>query len=537
MLPGTEITFAVDGGQLWLADRGSFYGYRIDSGELEDVRAAISQRVRRMIVHRNKVWIATGDGLYAFDPVDRKVTTNTVKEGLMMPSVTALMADADRIWIGFGGSLQGVGQLGGVGYFELPAHRFVGLMPELPATLVNVKPEPIRRESAFSKEEAPRRYVTGLAKTAVGPLWVATSQRLHRHDPDSNVWEVSITNLSGALSADVVASADYVVVPCYEPSSWSSRETNFGGVFVYDIRKKSYRRLTNIDGLPNNKVHTAVIDGSKVWLGGEGFLAMIDLPSARVEKTCSLSSAYRVRSLTLLGNDLWFTSGPGLYRMSKNAEADSGQQPGEGGGAITDVKTMREVEKQRLEVFRLYNSRDAAEYQQLTARLNAFMRKAARDFPLLEPPVRKGTNQFMELIMNKAGRGYDGFRFRNTLAEPADLGWVFAYEGPTSFFQWQILPIEDTPIAGFTDFFPPKIAYTNAPWSGLKSPFGVRLQFLHDGQLVPGKEYFIWLDYRDEKASRFFINFDLFPGAARNRSRTVLEGAFGLSGPKIPGAY
>jgi len=40
-----------------------------------------------------------------------------------------------------------------------------------------------------------------------------------------------------------------------------------------------------------------------------------------------------------------------------------------------------------------------------------------------------------------------------------------------------------------------------------------------------------------EDGAGFFLAFDLFPGRAQNRSRTVLEGAFGLKGPPIPGAF
>ena len=89
------------------------------------------------------------------------------------------------------------------------------------------------------------------------------------------------------------------------------------------------------------------------------------------------------------------------------------------------------------------------------------------------------------------------------------------------------------PGVGLTDSYEDKIAYTRAPWSCLKGTFNPILQFLHDGQLKQGKEYFIWMDFRNERPSRCFLAFDLFPASARHRSRTVLEGTFGLSGPPL----
>ena len=95
---------------------------------------------------------------------------------------------------------------------------------------------------------------------------------------------------------------------------------------------------------------------------------------------------------------------------------------------------------------------------------------------------------------------------------------------------WIIVPAENTVIPGFTDWYPPKIAYTNAPWTGLKPSYRTTLQFLHDGQLAPGREYIIWLHFKDERPARFFLAFDLFSAALRHTSRAVLEETFGLKG-------
>jgi hypothetical protein len=127
VLPGSEITFALDDGQLWLGDRVGYYRYQIYSGELENLGAKINPRVRRVLVHRDLIWFATAEGLYAFNPTDRTVVTNTVSNGLLMPSVTALFADGSRMWTGFGGTKEG-GNIGGIGYLNISENRFVGLI-------------------------------------------------------------------------------------------------------------------------------------------------------------------------------------------------------------------------------------------------------------------------------------------------------------------------------------------------------------------------------------------------------------------------
>jgi hypothetical protein len=539
VLPGPQITFAVDHGELWLADRIGFYRYRIENGKLENLRAPINPRVRRVLVHQNKVWFATAEGLYELDPRDGTVVTNTVNNGLLMPSVTALVADGGRLWTGFGGNKEGA-NIGGIGYLNLADNRFVGLMSDLPASLATTAPQRRTRDTGILPEGAQRRYITGLSKTTAGPLWISTTSRLMSYDGSaSNVWNVAIPRFSAAMPANLEANADYVVVPCYEPGGWGSGDTNFGGLFIYEIHKKVYRRLTNADGLPNNKLYSAVIDGPKAWVGGEGFVAMVDLAGARVEKICPLASVFRVGSMAIDGNWLWFASGPGLYRLPRNGDTGAspdGSKPTSTQDAITDIDAARELLKQRDEVFRLHGSKETPEFREMTARYHSFVRREARHFPLLESPSKSSTNHFMERIMNKESRGYDGFRFRSTLGEPADFGWILAYEG-TASFQWLIVPVDDTEMVGFTDGFSPKIAYTNAPWTGLDPPFGVKLQFLHDGQLAQGKEYIIWFNFRENRPTRFFIAFDLFPAAARHRSRSVLEGTFGLKGTPIGPRY
>jgi hypothetical protein len=240
--------------------------------------------------------------------------------------------------------------------------------------------------------------------------------------------------------------------------------------------------------------------------------------------------------MAIEGNNLWFSSGPGLYRVSRDGDVEPARivkQPVVSTPEITDIRAARELMKKLEELNRIYGTKDTDEYRETTATYHAFLRKAARDFPLLESPGRKGTNQFLELTFNKDGRGYDGFRFKSSMLDPADFGWIFAYERPSSFYQWNLLPMEDVPWVGLTDSYQRNIAYTNAPWSGLKGTFNPILQILHDGQLKQGKEYFIWMDFRDERPARFFIAFDLFPASARHRSRTVLESMFGLSGPPL----
>jgi hypothetical protein len=60
------------------------------------------------------------------------------------------------------------------------------------------------------------------------------------------------------------------------------------------------------------------VDGNKLRAGGEGFLALIDLASRRVEKLCDLRNGHiRVHGLQVDGNDLWVGAKNNPYRLPR----------------------------------------------------------------------------------------------------------------------------------------------------------------------------------------------------------------------------
>lgn len=279
------------------------------------------------------------------------------------------------------------------------------------------------------------------------------------------------------------------------------------------------------------------MDGAKAWVGGEGFITRVDLAGGRVVRTIRLPAVHRPRALTRIGGDLWFGAGPGLYRVPVSGDPDvfgARDSSAETGAPISDLAGARAALQARQEVKRIYGTVDVPEYAALTARHLDFVRRAARAFTVLPIPTRTPTNisWFVSRMMNEAGLGFDGFRFRCSLTEAADLGWIFANEVTGSFASWWIYPMEGAPLDGFRSILQPTMVYTNAPWSATPGHYQAVLQFLPNGQLQPGREYILWFEFRDSRAAPMFFAADLFPASAQHSSRTVLEGAFGLSGPK-----
>jgi len=70
---------------------------------------------------------------------------------------------------------------------------------------------------------------------------------------------------------------------------------------------------------PSMVATSLAIDGEKLWVGGRGYVAVVDLSSRQVEKLCMLKDgqAY-VRSLQIHGDIVWMAAGNKLYRLPKD---------------------------------------------------------------------------------------------------------------------------------------------------------------------------------------------------------------------------
>jgi hypothetical protein len=63
-------------------------------------------------------------------------------------------------------------------------------------------------------------------------------------------------------------------------------------------------------------VLAAAMDHDHLWVGGLGFLALVDLQSQSVQKICDFDDRHvHVQCLQIQGNDLWVAVGNKLYRL------------------------------------------------------------------------------------------------------------------------------------------------------------------------------------------------------------------------------
>lgn len=66
-------------------------------------------------------------------------------------------------------------------------------------------------------------------------------------------------------------------------------------------------------------ISSLVACDNKLWVGGWGFLALVDMETLQLEKLCDFDPhrALVVQGLEIAGNDLWVAIGKKLYRFPK----------------------------------------------------------------------------------------------------------------------------------------------------------------------------------------------------------------------------
>jgi tetratricopeptide (TPR) repeat protein len=258
-----------------------------------------------------KLWVGTaGAGLFEFDKVTKQCRQYTEKDGLLLNYVSALCLQDSFLWIGFGR-----GNVGGVGRLDLQTHRATAFNPSLAAQGGSMSP--INGDVMGSFPNEPTRYfVYSIAAGRGDDVFVSSAPgSLQKFDSRSNSW----TEVQG-YSTGLAANSRILVVGRSEAKHYLNglKPFDFGGVGVLDFQTGHWDRLGKASGLPAPQITTVTLDGSDLWVGGFGFVAVLDLEKKSVRKFCFVR-AKEVNRIEVGGDSVWVQFGEHLYRIPNSA--------------------------------------------------------------------------------------------------------------------------------------------------------------------------------------------------------------------------
>ena len=238
----------------------------------------------------SSIWIGTGgDGLIEFDKVSRQCRPLTDRDGLMMNDISSLHLAGDVLWIGYG---QGLGLL------DLSANRFSSF------TLSLQEGSDVHRNMLPEATDKPtRRRVATIAGGTANDIWFLTDDpapRLHKYRRQENLWEgfqQACTTLAGDPERLVVG--QYV-----SP-----------GLSILNFKNGQWRSLKLDNLLTLTAVTTLTLDGDNLWVGGMGYIALVDPAQDKVRKFAYVQAS-SVDRIQIGGGYVWAQFDWHLYRAA-----------------------------------------------------------------------------------------------------------------------------------------------------------------------------------------------------------------------------
>ena len=83
-----------------------------------------------------------------------------------------------------------------------------------------------------------------------------------------------------------------------------------GGLITYDYRRQTAGLLQIHDGLPSNDLTAVATDGKAAWVGGRGFVAVVDVQKRKVLRIAFVSAS-QVQAIQLGQNYAWIAISSG----------------------------------------------------------------------------------------------------------------------------------------------------------------------------------------------------------------------------------
>lgn len=246
----------------------------------------------------SNLWIGTdGAGLIEFDKASRACRRLTVKDGLMMDSISALHLVADTLWIGYGNA-----EGGGLGRLDVKTGAVKSFTPSL-ADGTDAHRFSTGNMVLEDSSKPPHRLIKALASGPGGEICFSTEfHPLRQYRPKDNAWSTSPVWSGTCVTAD----AKRLLVGSYG-------EAPVLGVVVWDFESGKTWGFKEVDGLPCERVSALTLDGENVWIGGFGFIARADAKDGSVRKLAYVP-AEKVDQIQIGGGFVWAVFERHLHR-------------------------------------------------------------------------------------------------------------------------------------------------------------------------------------------------------------------------------
>ena len=304
--------FLPDNNLVWVATENEIGCFDASAGKVWKVRVPLTTNAPFTCLAQSAqmVWAGNGGGgLVALKKADRSIRLFTEKDGLLANAVSALTFQSDRLWIG-----HARGRSGGLGWLDVNTGQFRSLTPPLPDSW-----DPTQTGKYGRAEDPldgpPRGPVAALALGAADELWLAVRAKgIQRFRIKENRWT---TYASSDGENDLACAVAAPGIVCSGSARRFGSQDRVAGLTLIVGPDSAPTYMRDADGLPHNAVTSLALDGETLWVGGRGFIALLDLKNRKVLKTC-LVTARSVDGLIVNGDYVWAQFNREIYRFPRS---------------------------------------------------------------------------------------------------------------------------------------------------------------------------------------------------------------------------
>ena len=210
-----------------------------------------------------------------------------------MDDVSALRVLGDTLWIGYGKESGG-----GLGKLDLKTRTCTSFGASM------------YTDSAVTMP--PRSPVTEIRPGPDGDIWFIANLTLARYRIAKNLWE-ALPNKEGVAVGCFETDSEHLIKSLGLAQIGLASVPNRGTLELRAFRDGSERRLLDTGALPSVPTTLTLVEHD-LWIGGLGFVALVDLQENKIKKIAYVS-ARSVDTIQRGGGYLWVQCDKHIYRM------------------------------------------------------------------------------------------------------------------------------------------------------------------------------------------------------------------------------
>jgi tetratricopeptide (TPR) repeat protein len=289
--------FEVEGDDVWVGTYSEIKRFRGPGpfAATEPVEAHPFERFTKtwptcICLSPNFIWLGTiDDGLFELDRDTGNIRRITMKDGLLLNGISDLYLRGQTLWIAYQNK-----DNGSLGTLDLRKHKFSALTPSL-------RPEPGENFQPYHtpdqmgpRDQPPQFPISCMTEGAPGEMWFGVvGKGLQSYSTSDGRWETVVNTFESSTHLSGIASdsaRDQMLVTTREKGVLDGEKSHSGGLILYDYRQHRRAGMSIYQGLPSNDLTAVAIDGRVAWIGGRGFVAVVDIEEQKVLRIAYISA-------------------------------------------------------------------------------------------------------------------------------------------------------------------------------------------------------------------------------------------------------